>query len=128
MLQEIDKLVKEYCEQAKKSDNYRYLSKGYWVITYFTKLYIRLNAIHYCDVPRKTFDIATIEIKESFRRKGIMNAIVDHVIDINPFEAVYVESVQYDWFKEYLLKKNFQQSSTNGSSYFRLTGQKAMVE
>lgn len=80
-----------------------------WIEAYPLKVYVRL-ANHRIDTQKieRVLDIASIEVKPKWQKKGIGTSVIEGIHKINPLYATRIESVQSPHLERYLLKNKWK--------------------
>jgi hypothetical protein len=56
----------------------------------------------------KSLELANIQLKEKFQRKGILTKLLQLLIGGYGREIIYIEGVEYQWFQDWLEKNGYK--------------------
>lgn len=57
-------------------------------------------------------DIATVEVNENHRRKGLFKNFLEYAEKVNPWDAIFIENAFNDFLRDYLEKNDWQRAIT----------------
>jgi hypothetical protein len=105
--------ISDLCKKIKKflyENKEGRIPRSRWIESDKTgaKVYIR-KGCYVLDKEKLSccFCFANIDIPQNLQKMGIFSSLLDFVIDNNPFEAIYVESVCNLNLVNYLVKRGF---------------------
>lgn len=112
----LDQLT-QFLEESKSTKRF----SRTWISTDILKVYVRTSMRRLDDKQIRTcFDIASIEVAEEYRRKGIFTATVQKIHAIHPFEATYLENVHAQEIQHWPEKYGWTKNLYDKYSYYLL--------
>lgn len=79
-----------------------------WIGDDTIKVYVRKSRRNIEGQMIDCLDIATVEVEEEERGKGIFTDFLKDAIALNSFTCIFIENVQQDWFAQFFMRQGFK--------------------
>ena len=82
--------------------------RNQWIQNKYGKIYVRKSFRNINGRATTTFDIASVEINEKYRRMGICSSLILAIHETHKLEATFVESVSNNHLHSWLMKNKWE--------------------
>jgi hypothetical protein len=81
--------------------------RNIWLEKKGLRVYVRKSRRSIGGIPIQCLDIASVELQTRQRGKGRFTSFLQHVANINPWDAIYFESVNNEWLWDSFRRRGY---------------------
>ncbi len=81
-------------------------NRNQWLDGDNVQIYLRKSVRNFKGEAIQCLDLASISVDEKFQKKGLSKKIINLLVELNPFKALFIENILNPFFYDALKKRN----------------------